>query len=95
MMNKVSSFTVTYDRDQDVLYISARRDAASRGVEDPHGIVWRYDRDGELIGATVVDFYDQWFSKQSELADELSRKFQITPPQAQVVIDHALENRNQ
>ena len=92
-MSKVSSFNVTYDRDSDVLYISTRREAAARGVEDSYGIVWRYDREGELIGATVVDFYDNWFNKQSQLADELSRRFHIPTPQAKVVLDHAFGSR--
>ena len=49
-MSDFKSFHATYDRDSHVLYISARRESAARGIEDPVGIVWRYGRDGELIG---------------------------------------------
>lgn len=92
-MSSVSSFSVVYDADSDVLYISKRRQPAVRGVEDRNGIVWRYDRDGELIGATVVDFYDRWFEQQPLLAAELSRRFDIPTPQARVVLDHAFQIR--
>ncbi len=87
------SFNVTYDADSDVLYISTRRVAAARGIEDEYGIVWRYDRHGELIGATVVDFYDHWFNRRPLLAGEISRRFHVPPPQAMVVLEHALEHR--
>lgn len=91
-MANVNSFTVTYDRDGDVLYISKRIVPAVRGIEDKDGIVWRYDRDGELIGVIVVDYHDRWFNKRDHLAAQLSLGFHITPPQARVVLDHALEN---
>jgi uncharacterized protein YuzE len=91
-MSRVNSFNVTYDRDGDVLYISKRHVPASRGIEDQHGIVWRYDSEGELIGATVIDFYHRWFGDKDRLAAELSRGFEIPKPQARVVLDHALEN---
>jgi uncharacterized protein YuzE len=88
------SFNVTYDIDSDVLYISTRQEPAVRGVEDRNGIVWRYDGGGELIGATVVDFYERWFAQQPLLADEISRKFHVPSPQAKVVIEHALQSRH-
>ncbi len=91
-MSNISSFNVTYDRDGDVLYISKRKAPASRGIEDNAGIVWRYDSEGELIGATVVDFYERWFKDKDALAARLSREFHITPPQARVVLDHALDD---
>jgi uncharacterized protein YuzE len=93
-MNNVSSFNVVYDSDSDVLYISKRREPAARGIEDKDGIVWRYDGDGDLIGATVIDFYDHWFSRRALLADHLSKRFGISAPQAMVVLDHALEGRS-
>lgn len=91
-MSNINSFNVTYDPDGDVLYISKRKAPAARGVEDKFGIVWRYDSGGELIGATIVDFYDRWFRDKDALAVRLSREFHITPPQARVVLDHALED---
>ncbi|MCF6122504.1 MULTISPECIES: DUF2283 domain-containing protein [Mesorhizobium] len=93
-MSRISAFEVVYDADSDVLYISRRRDVAARGIEDKSGIVWRYDRSGELIGATVVDFHDLWASRGDELASELSEKFHVPTPQAQVVVNFALEQRD-
>lgn len=90
-MSNIHSFNVTYDRDGDVLYISKRKAPAARGIEDQFGIVWRYDSNGELIGATIVDFYERWYKDKDTLAVRLSREFDITPPQARVVLDHALK----
>lgn len=91
-MNDMPSFNVTYDRDSDVLYISARKVPAYHGIEDAQGIVWRYDRDGELIGITVVDFYDRWYLQRPELARRISEGFRIPQRQAKTVVDHAIEN---
>ena len=93
-MSNVSSFQVLYDRDSDVLYISTRQVPAARGVEEPSGVVWRYDRDGELIGVTVVDFHDHWFTRRGVLAKEMARRFDIPTPQVCVVLEHAMEQRN-
>ena len=88
-MKNVSEFRVLYDRDSDVLYISTRQEPATRGVEDKNGIVWRYDSHGELIGATVVDYYDYWSTKRDELTRAISEKFDIPPQIAETVLQHA------
>jgi hypothetical protein len=75
-----------------VLYVSARREAAARAVEDQRGIVWRYASDGSLIGATIMDFADIWSDKGEALADEIARHFDIPAPQALVVVEHALRD---
>jgi uncharacterized protein YuzE len=90
-MTKFNSFNVTYDEDSDVLYISTQKMPSARGVEDEYGIVWRYDSGGELIGVTVVDFRDQWFSKRPELAAEISKRFGVPSAQMKIVIDHAFD----
>jgi uncharacterized protein YuzE len=94
-MPKSVSFNVAYDARADVLYITVRREAAGKGVEDQHGIVWRYGRDGDLIGATVVDFVDIWGSRGDALAAELASHFDIPEAQALNVIEHALGDRLQ
>jgi hypothetical protein len=81
---------VTYDAGSDVLYITARREPASRGREDRHGIVWRYGSDGDLIGATVMDFREIWSEQPEALADELAARFDIPTLQALNVVEHAL-----
>jgi uncharacterized protein YuzE len=78
---------VRYDRNSDVLYISVRREVATKGVEDRQGIIWRYDREGGLIGATVLDYQGLWEGKGHQLATELSRRFEIPTDE----IKHALE----
>jgi uncharacterized protein YuzE len=92
-MTDMPSFNVVYDRNSDVLYISSRKEPAQRGIEDSQGIVWRYDGGGELIGITVVDFYDRWYSHRPELARKISQGFDIPESAAMTVIDHAIENR--
>jgi uncharacterized protein YuzE len=86
----MKSFHVTYDGDSDVLYISVRKAPAARGIEDGYGIVWRYDGDGELIGATIVGFHDDWFNNRPTLSDEISRRFEIPSQQARVIVDQAM-----
>lgn len=93
--SKSASFNVRYDASADVLYISTFDTIAAKGREAPNGIVWRYDRDGHLIGATVLDFYELWFDDQETLAGELSAKFEIPLPTAEVVVNRALELHDQ
>ena len=90
-MTKSVSFNVAYDARTDVLYITARREPSSRGIEDSHGIVWRYGENGDLIGATVVDFVEIWSDNDEGLATELASHFDIPQPQALNVVRHALE----
>jgi uncharacterized protein YuzE len=92
VMTDMTSFNVTYDRNSDVLYISARKAPAHRGIEDDQGIVWRYDRDGELIGVTIIDFYDRWYLHRPQLARALSRGFHVPETQAEVILNHVVEN---
>ncbi len=89
-MTDVSSFTVSYDRRADTLYITQRVDAA-RGVQDKFGIIWRYDNNGCLIGATVMDFRELWAADPRELVERLAEKFDLPIPQASVIIYKALE----
>ncbi len=91
-MNELPPFKVTYDSGSDVLYITKRREAAARGVEDARGIVWRYDSAGDLISVVVLDFRELWSNKQNRLAEELSRGFHIPMLQAKSVIKYAVEN---
>jgi len=93
MKTDLDSFNVTYDRDSDVLYLSTPGAPAARGIEDALGIVWRYDRDGELIGVTIVDFYDRWYPRWSELSRELAKRFDISEKQAEAMLNQAAENQ--
>lgn len=91
-MARSISFNVAYDAIADVLYITARREPAARGLEDAHGIVWRYGAEGDLIGATVMDFRDVWAQKADALADQIAFRFDVPAQQALNVVEHALEN---
>jgi uncharacterized protein YuzE len=86
-MNNVTSFNVTYDHDSDVLYLSRHAGSAERGVQDKYGFVWRYDREGELIGVTVVDFMDFWHANKQVLVREISEHFLIPEAYACIVLD--------
>lgn len=93
-MTDLPSFNVAYDKGSDVLYISSRKVPAYRGVEDAQGIVWRYDRQGELIGVTVVDFYDRWHLvlRRRELARKISEGFHIPQQHAMTVLERAIDD---
>jgi uncharacterized protein YuzE len=90
-MTNMEAFRVAYDRETDVLYISTPGAPAHRGVEDRYGMVWRYDRNGELIGVTIVDFHDQWTLHRNQIAHEFSKRSGVSERQAEVVFDHAIE----
>jgi uncharacterized protein YuzE len=92
-MNSLKEFRVVYDQHADVLYISTRKAPSTKGIEDRYGVVWRYGGDGELIGATIVDFKDYWSDKHELLARELSRKFEIPQKQAETVLSHVQRDR--
>ncbi|HVL71894.1 MAG TPA: hypothetical protein VM434_08420 [Beijerinckiaceae bacterium] len=92
-MLNASSLLAVYDRSADVLYITRRREAAGRGVEDPNGIVWRYGGAGDVIGATVLDFGETWFDRRAQLAGEIARGFAISPSQAADMVDRAFDDQ--
>jgi uncharacterized protein YuzE len=68
---------VSYDHNADVLYLSIRQAPAARGIEDREGIVWRYDNNDKLIGATILDYHEHWARKFRQLVGDLSEKFDI------------------
>ena len=79
-MNADECLTTAYDEGSDVMYITRGNAAAHRGVEDQNGIVWRYGVNGELVGATVLDFRGVWGNRRAEIAKEISARFGV--PQA-------------
>ena len=81
-MDSVLALNVTYDETTDVLYLSARREPAVRGVEDERGLVWRYGLDGAVIGVTVADFREIWAPGPAELIAVIADRFAISPHQA-------------
>lgn len=50
---------VSYDRFGDVLYIKTRAEDGTEARVDENGIVRRYDDQGVLVGATVMDFRER------------------------------------
>lgn len=90
-MSSLRSFQVDYDASADVLYITRVRSDVARGRQDEMGIIWRYDPNGTLVGATVMDFFEVWSRDQEGLAEQLSSAFHIPMPHAEVVVDRAVE----
>lgn len=74
----MSIFKASYDSDADVLYLVVRREAAIKGVEDRLGIVWRYGSEGNVIGATVLDYHCRWHDKPSQLVSHLSERLDVS-----------------
>lgn len=90
-MNRFEEFKVLYDRSADTLYILKRQEPATKGIEEPFGLVWRYGRDGGLIGVTILDFEDYWHDRHSELAQKLSQRFDIPVSQTRAFLDHVMD----
>lgn len=89
-MSNIRALTVLYDGNADVLYVSRNREAATTGKEDKYGVVWRYDREGKLIGATITDFFESWSDDLDLLVERLAKRFDVPEPQTRVMLDHAL-----
>ena len=92
-MANANPFSVRYDARADVLYLNVSCEPAVRGVEDANGIVWRYGRDGSVIGATIVDFYECWLGRQTDLANEISRHFHVPTHLAASAVGRGLSSR--
>lgn len=90
-MADMVSFNVTYDRMADVLYINKSKDAATRTRADDHGIYWRQDSSGHVIGATVLDFVEYWKSNRTVLETALSQRFDVPVNRMRAILDHATE----
>ncbi|MBS9720049.1 DUF2283 domain-containing protein [Tianweitania sp. BSSL-BM11] len=85
------SFSVSYDRRTDVLYISTLASGGSDARYDGrHGIIWRYDDAGNLVGATFTDFCDRWSGNKDDLTARISKRFHLPELQANKVVEHAL-----
>jgi Protein of unknown function (DUF2283) len=83
---------LSYDIRADMLYISTGDrpfERASMGA----GIIWRYAAGGDLIGATILDFYDQWFGDPSELTNQLAYRFHLSEAQVKGMVDRAVRRR--
>ena len=88
-MPEPTPIQTNYDADSDVLYLTASRDIASRGVEDDNGFVWRMGADGALVGLTVLDYRDRWAGDRSLLLRDMAERFAITPAQALALLAQA------
>lgn len=88
------SFNVTYDRRADVLYITTRAGGGDDArLDNKHGIVWTYDDDGELVGATIMNFFHRWSANQKDLTARISKRFHLPETQADVVLGRAFSSR--
>lgn len=82
-MAELKLLDASYDPEGDVLYVARSSEVATRAVEDGNGVVWRYGKRGALIGATVLDFREQWGSHKADLAAHLSAHFDM--PAADII----------
>ena len=73
-MAELTLLDARYDAAGDVLYVGHAGEAASRAVEDEAGIVWRYAKGGEIIGATVLDYDEAWRHRGGDLATMLAKR---------------------
>ena len=88
MSSEQDILLVTYDSEDDVLYISTRKTPATKGIEDQYCILWRYDNSGALIGATVLDFNAFWWSdRRAKLTKHLSSAFAMPEIDVRALID--------
>ena len=86
-MGELSLLDARYDAAGDVLYLGGTGEAATRAIEDASGIVWRYGRDGALIGATVLDFREAWGHRTGDLAATLAARFRMPVREIAALLD--------
>lgn len=85
------TFSVSYDRKADVLYISTRsEDEVGARFDRRNGILWRYDGNGNVIGMTIMEFRERLPLDRSLLEKKVAEKFHLPAFQASNVLDHAL-----
>lgn len=80
----------TYDPSSDVMYLRVGAGGANHATEDERGIVWRYGHEGNLVGATVLDFEDKWSGDRSAFTRELASVLNTLPGEMSIVIESAL-----
>lgn len=85
---------VSYDRDSDVLYVSAGNSAPSYIEDLPDGVMLRYSFDDDsATGVTVIEFYEAWHSRLAQLskiiADFLELEDKITLEEIMLELDRA------
>ena len=88
-MGELSLVDARYDAAGDVLYLGGTGEAATRAIEDASGIVWRYGKGGALIGATVLDFREQWDGRKAQLAATLAARFGMPAREMSALIERA------
>ena len=86
-MQHRSPFQVTYDRKGDVLYLSAEHSAGVEARLGRNGMVWRYDRDGALVGVTVMDFRERWPADRETLTARIAKRLAMPTRQASAMLE--------
>lgn len=89
MMDENNLFNVTYDTKTDVLYVTKAVEKDTHGVLDHFGIIWRYDANDRLVGATVMDFCERWPDDAHWLVDRFTVEFRLRPSDARHMIEEA------
>lgn len=84
-------FRLSYDRCADTLYVSTKADGGSDARIDRFGVVWRYDRSGALVGATVMDFRERWPAERAGLTQRFAKRFALPQEDAEVVLERAFQ----
>ena len=84
-----ANLQTAYDRESDVLYITAKR-APADSREGMPGLFWRYSlNDGDLVGVTVFDYQTYWHPRIDVLAKQLATRFHLTNKSAKKVLENA------
>ena len=89
-MSDVASLHISYDRRADVLYIADGNEAA-RGVQDKHGIIWRYNKNDAAVGATIMDFREEWEKIPDVLSSLISNRIGLPARYARELVDKGLQ----
>ena len=78
---------VSYDKDSDVLYVTAGRNAPSYVEDLPDGVMLRRSFENDIAtGITVIEFYEVWHHRLIQLSKIISDFLEVENEQALKII---------
>jgi len=85
-------YEASYDKAGDVLYITAKENSFSTHTrEDVYGIIWRYNKNNKILGATIIDFKEAWRDKIKALSARLIIYLGISVPSEVELMERRLQ----
>lgn len=73
----ISNFEISYDRFVGVLYIKLIYSIPITGIELTRNVIWRYSKDNDLVGLTILDFVEVGSEDLYFLIEQFCERFDL------------------